>query len=135
MKAIAILLLSLVTLSVSQAQDLNVNQKIKYVTHAPDGSIAFIITDNVDEQAMNLDASENFYKYEVIDLKSAKPLMISKNRGKSCLIDKTKLSAGNYRLKLYSKNFIITSKITILGFRNLNKIWKNEHTVALNKTD
>ncbi len=37
----------------------------------------------------------------------------SDNRGKMCEIDKTKLEEGTYTLKVYTKDFVITSDITI----------------------
>jgi hypothetical protein len=62
---------------------------------------------------MKLESVNNFYRYEILDPKTSEPVFASRNQGKECTIDKTKIASGTYNLKLYTSNFIITSKIVI----------------------
>ena len=57
------------------------------------------------------------------------------NKGKACEIDKTKLAAGTYNLRLFTSNFVITSKITVSATRKLNNAIKADQTLASNMND
>ncbi len=96
------------------AQDNIISPKqLKYVTTAPDGSIAITIYDDTRDDTIKLESANSFYKYEILDLFTSEPVFLSRNNGKECTIDKTKLSPGMYNLRIYTTNFIITSKIAI----------------------
>lgn len=109
----------------------NAPQRMKYVTTGPDGSVAMTIIDDTREDNMKLESANNFYKYQILDPRTAEPVYSSENKGKSCEIDKTKLAAGTYNLKLYTSNFVITSKITVSASRKLRNAIQ-EDAVALN---
>jgi len=85
----------------------------KYVTTFPNGEEAIIITENSQSNNLKLSSADNFYKYEILETATHEMVHNSDNRGKMCEIDKTKLEDGNYTLKVYTKDFVITSDITI----------------------
>ena len=127
--AVLTIVISLIT-AVAFAQS-NAPQRMKYVTTGPDGSVAMTIIDDTREDSMKLESADAFYKYQILDPKTAEPVYSSENRGKSCEIDKTKLAAGTYNLKLYTSNFVITSKITVSASRKLRNAIQ-EDAVAMN---
>ncbi len=88
-------------------------KRLKYVTTGPDGSIAMTIYDDTREDNMKLESTNNFYRYEILDPMTGEPVFASRNKGKECTIDKTKLVAGTYDLRLYTSKFVITSKIAV----------------------
>jgi len=99
---------------VGYAQDnTNISKRLKYVTTAPDGSVAMTITDDTSKNDIKLESANKFYRYEILDPNTSEPVFASKNQGKECTIDKTKIAAGMYNLRLYTSNFVITSKIAI----------------------
>jgi UPF0288 family protein (methanogenesis marker protein 3) len=85
----------------------------KYVTTFPNGEEAITITDNSASSNLMLSSADNFYKYEILESSNHELVHGSENRGKVCDIDKTKLKDGNYTLKVYTDDFVITSDITI----------------------
>lgn len=133
-KAVFTIVVSLVAL-VTFAQTKEVPQRLKYVTTGPDGSVAMTIIDDTREDVMKLESANNFYKYQILDPHTAEPVYSSNNRGKACEIDKTKLTAGTYNLKLYTSNFVITSKITVSATRKLKNSIKADQTLAANMND
>ena len=88
-------------------------KRLKYVTTGPDGSVAMTIIDDTGKDNLKLESAKNFYRYEIIDPTTGEAVFASKNQGKECDIDKTKLTSGTYNLRLYTSNFVITSKIAI----------------------
>lgn len=115
-------------LSVS-AQSNEVSNRIKYITNAPDGTIAMTITDDYRENIMILESANNFYKYQLLDVKTGEPVLSSLNKGKECKIDKSKVALGTYYIRIYTRNFIITSDITLYP----KKIIAEGNTVAFNE--
>ena len=95
------------------AQSIEKPQLLKYITTAPDGSIAITITDDSRNNSMKLESAESFYKYQLIDIKNGKSVYSSANHGKECNFNKSKVIAGTYNLKLFTRKFIITSEILI----------------------
>ena len=92
----------------------NINsERVKYITTAPDGSVSMTIFDDSSEDSMKLEAADAFYKYQILDTKTADVIYGSNNKGNECHIDKSKIAAGTYNIRLFTSNFIITSKITI----------------------
>jgi hypothetical protein len=85
----------------------------KYVTTFPNGEEAITILENSTSNNLRLSSAENFYKYEILEPANHELVHHSENRGKVCEIDKTKLKDGNYTLKVYTSDFVITSDITI----------------------
>ncbi len=85
----------------------------KYVTTFPNGEEAITILENSNSNNLQLSSAENFYKYEILEPANHELVHHSDNRGKVCEIDKTKLKDGNYTLKVYTSEFVITSDITI----------------------
>jgi hypothetical protein len=85
----------------------------KYVTTFPNGEEAITILENSSSNNLQLSSAENFYKYEILEPANHELVHHSENRGKVCEIDKTKLKDGNYTLKVYTSDFVITSDITI----------------------
>ncbi len=112
---ILIIAITLISLT-GFAQTTNANQpdKItKYVTTFPNGEEAITIIENSNSNVLKLTSADNFYKYEILELANHELVHKSNNRGKVCDIDKSKLEEGNYTLKVYTSDFIITSDITI----------------------
>ena len=105
--------------------------RVKYITTAPDGSISMTIIDDSNENIMELKSAEAFYKFQIIDTRTAEVIYGSLNKGKECHIDKSKIAAGNYHLRLYTSNFIITSKITISALRKFTTSIK-KRKIAMN---
>ena len=97
----------------------NAPQRLKYVTTAPDGSVAMTIYDDTREDSMKLESADNFYKYEILEPTTSEAIYTSNNKGKECNIDKTKITAGTYDLRLYTSSFVITSKITVTATRKM----------------
>ncbi len=89
------------------------SQRLKYVTTAPDGSVAMTITDDSSKDNLKLESANNFYRFEILDPTTGEAVLASRNQGKECTIDKTKLASGTYKLRLYTSDFVITSKIAI----------------------
>jgi hypothetical protein len=98
--------------------------------HAPDGSLAMTITDDSRHATIKLISVINFYKYQLLDTETNEPVLTASNRGKECTLNKSKIMAGTYNLRLYTKNFIITSKIDIATSPWLKK--SNNIVVAIN---
>jgi len=113
------------------SQTFTSRERVKYVTTAPDGSVAMTIIDDSSENIMKLESANSFYKYQIIDSRTAEVIYGSKNKGKECHIDKSKIAAGTYNIRLFTSNFIITSKITISALRNFNAAIKSGK-VAMN---
>ena len=113
---IAVVLMTFVGFAQDKA---TASQRLKYITTAPDGTVAMTIYDNTSEDNMELKSANNFYKFEILDPRTSEPVYASSNNGKECTIDKTKIAAGTYNLRLYTSNFVITSKIAISTTRKL----------------
>ncbi len=110
-------ILTLVVLAVGivgYAQDsANKPQRLKYITTAPDGSVAMTIYEDTREDNIKLESANAFYRYELLDPTTGEPVFASKNKGKECTIDKTKIASGTYNLRLYTSKFVITSEVII----------------------
>ncbi|MDH5413356.1 MAG: hypothetical protein OEW87_04400 [Flavobacteriaceae bacterium] len=106
-------------------------QRIKYITEAPDGSIAMTIYDDTREYNMKLESADFFYKYEILDPITSEPLYSSNNKGKDCMIDKTMFKEGTYNLRLFTSSFVITSKITISAARKFYQAHKTVNALAI----
>ena len=112
----------------------NSTHRLKYITTAPDGTVAMTMYDNQDEDNIKLESADNFYKYEILDPSTSEAVYSSKNAGKACTIDKNKLAAGTYNLKLYTNNFVITSKITVSATRKMRTQMQHiDESVASNE--
>jgi len=85
----------------------------KFVTTFPNGEEAITVTENSNSNNLKLSSADNFYKYEILESDNHELVHSSGNKGKICDIDKTKLEDGNYTLKVYTSDFVITSDITI----------------------
>jgi len=86
---------------------------VKYVTTFPNGEEAITIIESSNSNILKLTSADNFYKYEILELANHELAHKSTNKGKICDIDKSKLEEGNYTLKVYTSDFVITSDITI----------------------
>jgi len=113
MKKAILTLVVLVMGAVSYAQEYNAPQRLKYITTGPDGSVAMTIYDDTREDSMKLESANNFYRYEILDQNTGEAVFESKNKGKECSIDKSKIASGTYKLRLYTSNFVITSEVAI----------------------
>ncbi len=112
---ILIIAITLISLT-GFAQTSNANQPekvIKYVTTFPNGDEAITIIESSNSNVLKLTSADNFYKYEILELANHELVHKSNNKGKVCDIDKSKLEDGNYTLKVYTSDFVITSDITI----------------------
>jgi len=89
------------------------SERAKYITTAPDGSVSMTIFDDSSEDSMKLEAADAFYKFQILDTRTAEVIYASKNKGNECHIDKSKIAAGTYNIRLFTLDFIITSTITI----------------------
>lgn len=95
------------------AQSIQKPQLFKYVTTAPDGSVTLTVIDDSRHNMLKLEAATNFHKYQLLDIKTGETVFTSANKGKTSTIDKSKLTAGIYNLRVYTKKFVITSEIPI----------------------
>ena len=130
-KVVLTLVISLVVVSMF-AQSTKQSKRLKYVTNGPDGKVAMTIYDDSREDSMKLESAKNFYKYQILDPETSEPIYSSTNKGKECTIDKSKVAAGTYNLRLYTSNFVITSKITVSASRKFAKAVKENDAVAIN---
>lgn len=129
-KIIAIISLSLLGV-ISMAQKNETQQYVKYVTEAPDGTIAMTIMDYTNEDRMTVESAEVFYKYQILDKATSESIYTSKNKSKACVIDKTKLANGTYDLKLYTSDFVITTDLEILRMGESYAALKHDMEKAL----
>ena len=112
-----ILIIAITLISLTGYAQSNSSAKVakitKYVTTYPNGEEAIAIVENSNLNVLKLSSADNFYKYEILETATHEMIHRSDNRGKTCEIDKTKLEEGTYTLKVYTKDFVITSDITI----------------------
>jgi len=117
-----VLIFAITLLSVSTYAQADTNKQsekvIKYVTTFPNGEEAITVTDRSTSDELNLSSADDFYKYEILESSNHELVHGSNNQGKICSIDKTKLDDGTYTLKVYTKDFVITSDITIENGQN-----------------
>lgn len=111
-KALLTFVFGFIIISIS-AQSNKTAERIMHGILAPDGSVAMTVTHDFKEETIKLKSVTNFYKYQLLDSKTSEPVLTSSNRGKECTFDKSQISTGNYKLRVFTKNFIITSKIAI----------------------
>lgn len=111
-KALLTIVLSFIIISLNAQSNEKPLRKTQEV-HAPDGSLAMTITDDSRHTTIKLKSVTNFYKYQLLDTETNEPVFTASNRGKEGSLDKSKIAVGNYKLRLYTRNFIITSKIDI----------------------
>lgn len=128
-KVLLTFVFSLIIISL-QAQSKEKAQRKTQEVHAPDGSLAMTITNDSRKATIKLASVTNFYKYQLLDLETNEPVFTASNRGKECTLDKSKIVAGTYKLRLYTRNFIITSNIDIPTSSWLKK--SNNIEVAVN---
>ncbi len=79
----------------------------------PDGSVVFTVIDDSRKPTISIESVDEFYKYQLVDLKTGAVVLTRGNKGTTGTIDKTKLVAGDYNLLIYTKSFIIGSEITV----------------------
>jgi len=89
----------------------------KYVSTGPDGSVAFTVIDDSRKSTISIESVDEFYKYQLVDLKTGAVVLTAANKGTTGSIDKKKLLAGDYNLLIYTKSFIIGSEISVQPFR------------------
>ena len=86
---------------VTFSQNSNTQPILKYVTHAPDGSVAITITEDAEDarrDRMNVQSADVFYKYQIVDQITSESVYTSKNDSKECIIDTSGLADGTYDL-------------------------------------
>jgi hypothetical protein len=105
--------LSFLLTSLFAQSDTFSSQRVKSSIIAPDGSVAFNIIDDVKSHTIKLESTMNFYKYQLLNTKTGEPIFSSSNKGKECTFSTSKITSGVYKLRLYTKNFIITTKIAV----------------------
>lgn len=101
------------------AQSVQKSQNLKYTSSAPDGSTALSFIDDIKDNLIKLESVYSFYKYQLLDIKTSEPVLSSSNRGNTCSIDKSRITPGTYNLRLFTKNFIITTVITLSEAKRL----------------
>ena len=111
-KVVLTLVFSIVAVSMF-AQSTAAPKRLKYVTQAPDGSVSMTIYDDSRDATMKLESANTFYKYQIIDPTTGEAILTARNIGKECTIDKSKVAAGTYDIRLYTSKFVITSKIAV----------------------
>lgn len=129
-KVILTIALNLVIV-VTFAQTNNSSQRSTYVTNGPDGKVSMTIYDDAREDNLKLESVNDFYKYQILDIETNEPIYAASNKGKKCTIDKSKIAAGNYNIRLFTLKFVITSKLTVSATRKLNTMIKNG-SIAMN---
>ena len=125
------IILGIVTFS----QNSNTLQQIKYVTHAPDGSVAITITEDSEDASndrMNVESANVFYKYQILDKTTSESVFTSKNDSKECVIDTSSLDDGTYDLRLYTSDFVITTDLEVLRLGEFYAILKEGQSLVVN---
>jgi len=120
---------------VTFSQNSNTQPILKYVTHAPDGSVAITITEDAEDankNRMNVQSADVFYKYQILDQKTSESVYTSKNDGKECIIDTSRLADGTYDLRLYTSDFVITTDLEILRLGEFYAILKESQLLVVN---
>ncbi len=112
MKNITLIITFILISALGFAQD-QPEKITKYVTTFPNGEEAITIIESSSSNILKLTSADNFYKYEILELANHELVHKSTNKGKICDIDKSILEEGNYTLKVYTSDFVITSDITI----------------------
>ena len=125
---LALVIIGVVTFS----QNSNTEQQIKYVTHAPDGSVALTIIDDTTNHRMKVQNADAFYKYQILDQKTSELVYTSNNDDKDCIIDTTNLSEGTYDLRLYTSDFVITTDLDILRLGEFYAMLKESQSLVVN---
>ncbi len=129
-KVVLTLVFSFVVISMF-AQENKAPKVLKYVTQAPDGSVSMTIYDDSRDDEMKLESASAFYKYQILDSETSEPIFTASNSGKECKINKEKIGAGTYNIRLYTRSFVITSKIKVSASRKLIHAL-NQDAVAIN---
>ena len=111
------------------AQSTEKPKLFKYVSTAPDGSVAFTVIDDSRKPTIKIESVDDFYKYQLVDLKTGKTVLTLYNKGNVGTIDKLKLGSGDYNLLIYTKSFVIGSEITV------NSVLSNSEAVAMTDVD
>ena len=83
-----------------------------YIIEAPDGSTAMTII-TLNEHSYELTSELDFYKYELLDLRTSESVLSGRAKDRKCMMNTTRLAAGTYNLRFFTKNFIVTSKINL----------------------
>ena len=130
-KIIATIALAIAGL-VSFSQISNTEQVLKYVTHAPDGSVAITITDDATNHRMSVASVDDFYRYQLLDKKTSESVYTANNGGKECIIDTTNLTEGTYDLRLYTSDFVITTDLEILRLGEFYAMLKHSESLVIN---
>ncbi len=125
LKKALLLIVFVFIVNILSAQEKKTSQLVKYVTTAPDGTTSITIFDDSRSNLMQLQAKHGFYKYELTDIVTKKKVYTAKNRGNRCVLNKLAFEEGTYDLRLYTKNFIISSRIKIAAIKE-NSIAMNE---------
>jgi len=123
MKKVILTLVFSLTVIVMFAQSTEAPKRLKYVTQAPDGSVSMTIYDDSRD-------ANTFYKYQIIDPVTGEAIFTASNSGKECTIDKAAIAAGTYDIRLYTRSFVITSKIAVSSPTNASL--GREEAVAMN---
>ena len=129
-KVVLTLVFSLVVVSMF-AQTNGAPKLLKYVTQAPDGTVSMTIVDDSRDDTMKLESANSFYKYQIIDRSTNQPIYTASNSGKACEIAKSKIAAGTYDIRLFTRSFVITSKIKVSASRQLAQA--SQEAVAMNE--
>ena len=135
MKKIIVTIALLTIGFVNFSQNSNTQPILKYVTHAPDGSVAIIITEGVEDankNRMNVQSADVFYKYQIVDQQTSESVFTSKNDSKECVIDTSSLDDGTYDLRLYTSDFVITTDLEILRLGEFYAILKESQSLVVN---
>ena len=127
-KILFIALFSLCTLAV-YGQAPEKPKLLKYVSTGPDGSVVFTVIDDSRKPTISIESVDEFYKYQLVDLKTGSVVLTRANKGTTGSIEKSKLLAGDYNLLIYTKSFIIGSEITIQPMNTTREV------LAVNDTD
>ena len=127
-KILFIALFSLCTLAV-YGQAPEKPKLLKYVSTGPDGSVVFTVIDDSRKPTISIESVDEFYKYQLVDLKTGSVVLTRANKGTTGSIEKSKLLAGDYNLLIYTKSFIIGSEITIQPMTTTREV------LAVNDTD
>jgi len=130
-KVVLTLVFSLVVVAMF-AQTNEAPKRLKYITQAPDGSVSMTIYDDSRDDTMKLESANTFYKYQILDPLTNETIYMSANKGKECTIEKSKLMAGTYNIRLYTSKFVITSEITVSGSNKLARSVQAD-AVAMNE--
>jgi hypothetical protein len=102
-------------------------QKIKYNVKTPKGETVIVVTNDITEDFLTINTSNDFYRVNIVNIRTNKIVYSSNNTGNSCHITKAHIRPNVYYLHLHTNDFLMKTKIRISPTKKLNVKQKERH--------